>query len=263
MFPFIQARQHGPATNLPVTRIVIHGTVSPCRAGQAQATAAYFQAVTRPASAHYVVDPGQVVQCVSEATVAYHAPPNQHSIGVELCDPQTGPGSRWADDAHEAMLQRAADLVRALAAKHDIPIVHLSPVDLLAGRSGICGHVDVTNAWQQTTHTDPGPDFPWDHFLDLITQGDDMPLTQTDRDEIAHDVLAYPYKGRQVLGYIVNADANARAARQLAGEALGIVKAIAAKTLSADEIEAAAKAGAKEAIDEEITSATVSLEVKP
>jgi len=167
-YPFIQAEQHGPAANLPVSRIVIHGTVSPCRVRQARTTAAYFQTVTRPASAHYVVDPGEIIQCLSEMTIGYHAPPNAHSIGIELCDPQTGPGSRWADADHEAMLARAAGLVRELAAKHGIPLVKLSPADLLAGKSGICGHVDVTNAWHQTTHVDPGPDFPWAHFLDLI-----------------------------------------------------------------------------------------------
>lgn len=180
--PFIQASKHGPASNLPVTRIVIHGTVSPCRDGQARATAAYFQAVKRSASAHYVVDPGEVVQCVSEATVAYHAPPNAHSIGIELCDPQTGSGARWADAAHEAMLVRAAALVRTLCAKHNIPVAHIGPSQLVAGGRGICGHVDVTNAWHQTTHVDPGPDFPWDHFLSLVrgnttVQEDDMPYT--------------------------------------------------------------------------------------
>jgi N-acetyl-anhydromuramyl-L-alanine amidase AmpD len=171
MYPFIQAAKHGPDANLPVTRIVIHGTVSPCRAGQARATAAYFQTVKRSASAHYVVDPGEVVQCVSEATIAYHAPPNAHSIGVELCDPQTGDAARWDDANHEAMLVRAAGLVRALAAKHNIPIVKLGPAQLLAGAHGICGHVDVTNAWHQTTHVDPGPDFPWAHFLTLVRSG--------------------------------------------------------------------------------------------
>ena len=115
-------------------------------------------------------------------------------------------------------------------------------------------------AWQHTSSaTVPGipgsvdrniaaPGFP------ATPQEDDMPTA----DELAHDTWAYKYNDRQALGYLVTADANARAARQLAGEALGIVKALAAKPqgLTADEIAAAAKAGAKEAIDEEIDSAT-------
>lgn len=191
MFPFIQAAHHGGAVNLPVTRIVIHATVSPCRRGQARATAAYFQTTTRSASAHYVVDPGEIVQCLSEATIGYHAPPNAHSIGVELCDPQAGDPARWADPEHTAMLTRAADLVRTLTAKHRLPVVRLTPADLLAGKSGICGHVDVTNAWHQTTHVDPGIAFPWDRFLAMVRanttapQEDDMPYSVDELKEAA------------------------------------------------------------------------------
>ena len=109
----------------------------------------------------------------------------------------------------------------------------------------------------------PGPQvLTWTHQgmpSTTTTQEDDMPTA----DELAHDTWAYKYGNRQALGYLVTADANARAARQFAGEALGIVKALAAKTLSADEITAAAKAGAKEALDEEIDSATVTLTATP
>ena len=79
------------------------------------------------------------------------------------------------------------------------------------------------------------------------------------------DLWAYEYKDRQALGYLVTTDANARAARQYAGEALGIVKALAAKPqgLTEQEIAAAAKQGAKEALAEEIDGATVNLEVNP
>jgi N-acetyl-anhydromuramyl-L-alanine amidase AmpD len=176
---FVQARQHGGRGNVPPTRIVIHATVSPTVKGGARAVARYFAATSRNASAHYVVDPGEIVQCATDDTICYHAPPNRHSLGVELCDPQTGSGKRWGDADHEAMLERAAGLVRDLAARYGIPVRRLSPTDLRAGRKGICGHVDVTNAWHRTSHTDPGPDFPWDHFLNLVE--DNMPTA----DEVA------------------------------------------------------------------------------
>lgn len=85
---------------------------------------------------------------------------------------------------------------------------------------------------------------------------DDMPEPR--------DLWAYKYKDRQALGYLVTTDANARAARQYAGEALGIVKALAAKPqgLSPEEITTAAKEGAKQALAEEIDGATVNLEVQ-
>lgn len=163
------AKFHGGSDNKPITRVVIHCTVSPCVEGGADATARYFrESVTRPSSAHYVVDPGATRQVVYDSVEAYHAPPNRGSIGVELCDPQTGPETRWADDAHEAMLRRAARLVARLCLANGVPITKLGPADLLAGKHGICGHVDVSNAWHQTTHTDPGAGFPWPHFMQLV-----------------------------------------------------------------------------------------------
>ena len=86
---------------------------------------------------------------------------------------------------------------------------------------------------------------------------DDMPEPR--------DLWAYKYKDRQALGYLVTADANARAARQNSAESLGIMKALAAKPqgLSPEEITAAAKEGAKQALAEEIDGATVNLEVNP
>lgn len=173
-YPYIPARRHG-GRQAKVDRIVIHCTVSPTVRGGARAVAGYFRRTSRDASAHFVVDPGQVVQCLREGTVGYHAPPNAGSIGIELCDPQQGSASRWSDAAHQAMLRRAARLIREVARRHDIPIRRLSPSDLLAGRRGICGHADVAKAWHQTDHTDPGTGFPWTHLLDLVSREDDVP----------------------------------------------------------------------------------------
>ena len=176
--PFIAARWHGGAQT-PAKRIVIHGTVSPCEAGGARNIAHFFATETNKTSAHYVVDPGEVIQCVGDHTVAYHAPPNQDSIGVELCDPVTGSAARWNDANHTAMLERAADLVAQLCLAYKVPIVKLSSGQLVAGQHGICGHVDVSNAWHQTTHTDPGAGFPWDRFMTLVKAATDR-LTGND-----------------------------------------------------------------------------------
>jgi len=40
--------------------------------------------------------------------------------------------------------------------------------DLKAGKRGVCGHVDVTDAWHQSDHDDPGPWFPWDKFMAVV-----------------------------------------------------------------------------------------------
>ncbi|HUR74465.1 MAG TPA: N-acetylmuramoyl-L-alanine amidase [Sporichthya sp.] len=164
---FVQAAKHGGSQS-KVTRIVIHGTVSPCVEGGARNVARYFQSSSAGGSAHYIVDPGETVACVHENVVAYHAPPNTNTIGVELCDPQKGANTRWGDAAHEAMLVRAAALVRQVAARWDVPLIRLTAAQVKAGKHGICGHVDVSNAFGQTDHSDPGAGFPWTHFMDLV-----------------------------------------------------------------------------------------------
>ncbi len=170
---YVEARKHGGVQS-SVSRIVIHATVSPCARGGAQSVARYFQTAGAGGSAHYVVDPGEIVACLRENVVGYHAPPNTGSIGVELCDPQKGPASRWQDDDHQEMLRLAAGLVRRVAARWDVPLRRLTVADLRAGRRGICGHVDVSRAFGQTDHSDPGDGFPWDDFMALLT-GEETP----------------------------------------------------------------------------------------
>lgn len=169
--------------------------MSPCKNGGARSIANYF-ATHRTGSAHYVVDPGEIVQCVREGTIAYHAPPNTGSIGIELCDPQSGSATRWADGNHTAMLQRAAKLVVEIAKRHKVPLTRIGPSDLRAGKHGICGHVDVSYAWHQTDHGDPmeaGP-FPWSRFMEMIKSAasggeDDLPYTRDQLKDIVREVL--------------------------------------------------------------------------
>lgn len=164
-------RSSGPG-NKPIHRIVLHGTVSPTRKGQARETAAYFRSKKAGGSAHYVVDPGEVVQTCHDSTVAWHAPPNSHSLGIELCDwvgdaKGALPLSRWDDADHRAMLDKAAHLTAQLCLAYDVPVQLLGPVGLRAGKRGICEHSDVSQAWHQSSHWDLG-NFPRQRFLALV-----------------------------------------------------------------------------------------------
>jgi N-acetyl-anhydromuramyl-L-alanine amidase AmpD len=174
--PFIAARWHG-GPQQTINRIVIHGTVSPCQTGGARAVARFFATETNQTSAHYVVDPDEVIQCVGDHTIAWHDGVNTCSIGVELCDPVDGPAARWQDQPHRNMLARAATLVRYLCDAYTVPRVKLSAAQVRAGQRGICGHVDIRDAWPAaTTHYDPGTAFPWNQFMQLVNgslSGDD------------------------------------------------------------------------------------------
>lgn len=171
-YRYIPALKHGGPGNFPPTRVVIHCTVSPCRSGGAVDTAKYFQSPNAGGSAHLVADPGRIVRCLPDQIIAYHAPPNTRSLGIELCDPMDGNAARWHDKDHTDMLRLAAVAVADWCRTYGIPIIKLGPTDLLAGDRGICGHTDVSQAWHRSTHWDPGPQFPWPMFLELVKQAD-------------------------------------------------------------------------------------------
>lgn len=151
------AAHHGADDNKPIHRIVMHSTVSACVPGGARTTAAYFRSASAGGSAHYVVDPTEVVQVVYDSTVAYHAPPNIHSLGVEMCDmPTTVSSSRWDGPNHKAMLELAAQLVAQLAVAYGVPIRYRAADMLQHGARGITTHHEVSAAFGQSTHWDPG-----------------------------------------------------------------------------------------------------------
>lgn len=161
------AAHYGSRTNMPINRVVIHGTVTPCKVGYAAIIARYFRTTDRYASTQYVGDPGTMLQVVWDSYVAYGAPPNENTLHIEICDTVTGPLSRWLDRPHRRALKRAARLTAEACLAYDVPIKKIGPKALRAGARGICGHVDVSKAWGQTNHWDPGA-FPWRRFIRLV-----------------------------------------------------------------------------------------------
>lgn len=161
---------HSSGPNGTVTRVVIHATVSGCHRGGAVEVAHYFQRPDTKGLAHFVVDPGQVVQCAPENLATWHAPPNKGSLGIELCDPQAGGVERWLDADHQAMLKLAANLVVDLCHRHNVPLVWLTATDLVGGAHGITSHHEVSKAWRKSDHTDPDAAglFPVSKFMDMV-----------------------------------------------------------------------------------------------
>lgn len=167
--PFIPARWHGGAQSPKA--VVIHGTVSPCVGGGARDVARFFANHSQPTSAHYVVDPGETIQCVGDHVIAYHCGYNKGSIAFELCDPQAGPASRWSDANHRKMLDLAARDVAQTCMEYGIAIRRPTIGELKAqGPHGIYGHNDSRLAFGHTTHSDPGPDFPWADFIAAVSK---------------------------------------------------------------------------------------------
>ena len=108
-------------------------------AGQAFGNANYFKSVYRGASAHYFVDPNNIVQVVEDDTPAWHVgdgyrtgkgayngyhgygATNNNSIGIEMCQDTSTGKDVWHWDFHSETVKRAKWLTKQLQKKYNIP----------------------------------------------------------------------------------------------------------------------------------------------
>ena len=81
------------------------------------------------------------------------------------CCTPSGASSGWSRTdwlSHDTMLRACGAWLGEEAARYRVPLVKIAAHDITAGRSGVCGHGDCSAAGAGGSHTDPGPNFPWD-----------------------------------------------------------------------------------------------------
>lgn len=133
----------------PIQYVIVHvvqGSYNGC--------ISWFQNPSARVSAHHVIrsSDGEVTQMVRHKDIAWHAGNwwyNCRSIGIEH--------EGWVNDPKwftYAMYYSSAALVRHICRAQGIPRT----------RERILGHVEVPGA----THTDPGPHWNWDLYMQLI-----------------------------------------------------------------------------------------------
>ncbi len=169
---FVEPRAWRNANRASVQLIVIHDTEGSSHGQSAEDGAAYDARRTDGTSTHYFHDNNSTVQCVRTEDVAFTARAQGNARGIqhELCDKASQSGAQWTDEYSLAMLQVAAKQCARDVIKWGIPVRKLTPAQVAAGVKGFCGHADITRAFPQDrgTHTDPGPNFPWARFLDMV-----------------------------------------------------------------------------------------------
>lgn len=174
---FVQAANYTPVPPpRNINLLVIHDMEAPEKGETAETCAAYFHNQAKSSrtgsSAHYCIDNNSVVQCVRDHDVAWAAPGANHDgLHFEHAGYARQGRHEWADDYSTAMLKRSARLVARKCKRHNIPIRFLSPAEVKAGRSGITGHLQITESGiggTAGTHTDPGANFPWHRYIRYV-----------------------------------------------------------------------------------------------
>lgn len=169
------AVNYSPAKRKP-TLIVLHSTEGREGDGNTDANVAAGIAVAKPAgqrtSFHYVVDADSATRCVPDELTAWHCgrTGNARGIGIEICGSAKQTRDQWLDATSLATLCNAARLTAELCDIHQIPPVLLDAQALLAGRHGITTHAAISEAWKESTHWDPGPNFPLEAFVDAVAE---------------------------------------------------------------------------------------------
>jgi N-acetylmuramoyl-L-alanine amidase len=152
-----------------ITLIGIHTMEAPEAGSTAENVANYFKTVD--ASAHWCVDNNSRVRCVNDRDGAWTMPPtNLYSLNVEMAGYASQTPAQWHDAYSVAVLDNVAVCVSEWCRLYAIPVRRLTAGQLDAGQKGIAGHWDVNNAFHQSDHSDPGSNFPWTEFLNLVSK---------------------------------------------------------------------------------------------
>jgi N-acetyl-anhydromuramyl-L-alanine amidase AmpD len=168
-YPFVESPNFTPADGRAIGVVVMHTMEIAERSDAAEICARWFRTKVSQVSAHYCVDADSVIQCVVEKNIAWHARGgNTNSIGVELAGFASQTARDWKDPYSSTVLARASTLVADVCRRRRIPVRWLVADDLLAGRRGLTGHSEVSRAFEQSDHWDPGDGFPVDVFLDSV-----------------------------------------------------------------------------------------------
>ncbi|XTZ18198.1 peptidoglycan recognition protein family protein [Micromonospora echinospora] len=243
--PFVQGRNAYDDRDSRKYGIAIHNTSNDA---SAEGEASYATRRTDGISAHFYVDADSVVQSLDTRARAGHAGSqegNEHAVAVEITGVNGWTRQQW--------LQRVAwdRLVQVLAVvcrEYDIVPRRATVAEMKKNPKvrAFYGHDDMRRAWGGTTHTDPGPNFPWDHLLAKVERALAGPAEEDEmtRDEIAaavvvgiHEALERAAARDTATGRQIGTSINTLLAPVLAGQRT-IGEAIARESSNPDEIRA-------------------------
>jgi N-acetyl-anhydromuramyl-L-alanine amidase AmpD len=170
--PYVQGRNDYTDGDEVKYGIAIHNTSNDA-SDTGEAT--YATRRTDGVSAHFYVDADSATQSIDTDDKTGHAGSaygNENAISVEITGANGWSRAQWLANVAWNTLGR----VLAAVIRHHWPDgsfqVRRATVDEMKRNPkvrALYGHDDMRRAWGGTTHTDPGPDFPWDRLISAVS----------------------------------------------------------------------------------------------
>lgn len=146
-----------------ITNIVIHST----EGETAEGAASWFANPASAGSAHMVVSDDIAFRTLEETLVPWAAPPwNTRGYHVEIVGFAAWSTKEW--EAHEKRILNAAEKIAFRCHRYQVNPVWLDEFMVSKNEHGITSHRIIDEVCHESTHTDPGPNFPVGMFMESV-----------------------------------------------------------------------------------------------
>lgn len=160
---------YGPGLPLGVA---VHSTESDNGPSVAEAIAGpgWFGGAAAGTSAHKIADQNSIVEGVRRNTVAWALGPGGNGLylSYEFCGRAGWSPAQWRAPENLAMLALAAPHIADDLQACGATAAWLSLAQIGQRQRGLLSHNDVRLVWGGTTHSDPGPSFPYGELLTYV-----------------------------------------------------------------------------------------------
>jgi N-acetyl-anhydromuramyl-L-alanine amidase AmpD len=168
------------------------------------AEAAYATRRTDGVSSHFYVDKDSATQSVDTADKVGHAGSpqgNENAVCFELTGANGWSRAQWLANINWPLTGRvAAAVIRAHWPDGSFQNRRATVAEMKANPKikAHYGHDDMRRAWGGTTHTDPGPNFPWDHLIAVIDTALGEDADMADYTQAQMQAFPWQYSGRGI-----------------------------------------------------------------
>lgn len=181
--PYVQGLNDYPDVDRAKYGLAFHNTSNNA---SDTAEAAYATRRTDGVSSHFYVDKDSATQSIDTKDRCGHAGSregNENAVCFELTGANGWTRAQWLANIEWGLLGRvAAAVIRSHWPDGSFQVRRASVAEMKTNPKvkALYGHDDMRRAWGGTTHTDPGPNFPWDHLIAVIKTALGQPTTGDD-----------------------------------------------------------------------------------